>query len=174
MSFSPRNAISSVAPVAGYFALSFLVLKYIRLPVFARLSDMPGSAPAAHAVAKLGNICLGELFMLFLVCCITAAFAAIEHKDAAFCGFPLDRTAFLRIAQGCGLSLVGALILAAFESLFGGLRFTGLIGSGPITIRIILLSTLTLAAVGFTEDCGSVVIRSGGSKAGSAGGRPLS
>ncbi|MBB2171207.1 CPBP family intramembrane glutamic endopeptidase [Gluconacetobacter asukensis] len=152
MSFSPRNALSTVTPVAGYFILSFLVLRYIHLPGFARLADMPGSDPAAHAIAKLGNMCLSELFLLFLICCVTAAFAAIEHRDAAFCGFPLNRTAFVRIAQGCGLSLVGALILAAFEYLFGGLRFTGLIWSGPVTISIILLSALTLAAVGFTEE----------------------
>lgn len=152
MSFSPRNALSTVSAVAGYFVLSLLAFKYIRLPGFARLADMPGSTPAAHAVAKLGNMCLAELFMLFLICCITAAFAAIEHRDAAYCGFPLNRTALRRIAQGCGLSLAGALMLAAFEYLFGGLRFTGLIWSGPVTISIILLSALTLTAVGFTEE----------------------
>lgn len=152
MSRSLRKTLPGIAPVAGYFILSLVAFKYIHLPGFLLLSDRPGSSPAAHTTAKLGNLCLHELFMLFLICCLTAAFAATTRKDAAYCGFPLDRTALLRIAQGCGLSLVGALLLGAFECLFGGLRFTGLIWNGPVTAAIILLSAATLTIVGLTEE----------------------
>ncbi|GBQ27317.1 lysostaphin resistance A-like protein [Gluconacetobacter sacchari] len=152
MSVSLRKAASSLVSVTLFFVLSLLAFRYVRLPDLARLNPVPRADPASHTVARLATLCVNEIFLLFLICVITALFAAFERRDAAFCGFPLDRPAFLRVVQGAGLSLAGAMVLAAIEIVFGGLRFTGWLWSGPTTVTIVLLSASALTAVGLTEE----------------------
>lgn len=144
--------IMNIAYVASYFFLSITLIFSIHVPHFWHANPISNSKAASQRVNYLLNANTGELVMLLLIAALTVAFAVIERKGANFCGVPLSRLALRRFLQGCVLALLGSMLLAVFEYIYGGFRITGLVWPPATTAIIMFFSATWLLAVGSTEE----------------------
>ncbi|MCP1194932.1 CPBP family intramembrane metalloprotease [Acetobacter senegalensis] len=147
-----RGKIGSVWPAALYFLIIVPLVLFIHNPhVLAHFFTTPVSEGYQKVLALLDFI-LTETLMFLAVLAVTAVFARLDRKDAAFCGLPLQKAGGQRFLYGCALSTIGMLLLGVFEYAFGGFHITGWIWPPAITLLITLLSAFWVLLVALTEE----------------------
>ncbi|WP_179194559.1 CPBP family intramembrane glutamic endopeptidase [Acetobacter persici] len=146
------HAFKASLPAFLYLAFTTSLLFFVVFPHLSH-SYLSGSFKISNPALSYGvNISISEIILFSIIALTTLIFALWDHKDAAFCGIPLNAFGLRHFCYGGILAFTGALLLGVFEYCFGGFRISGLVWPLLTTGAIIALAAFWVFFVSLTEE----------------------